>query len=144
VLGVNKQRVSRGASIKGRSFTGLGALEVEILALVWAREPAAASVRELYEELRRKRSSAYTTVMTVLGDLVKKGLLARDESNTAYLYRAAIPPDEVAGEVLDSVVTVLYRGRTGVAAARLLGLEGEFGEAQLEELRRYARTLLPS
>jgi predicted transcriptional regulator len=141
---VNKQRVSWGAPGQGRSFTGLGPLEAEILALVWAHQPAAASVRELYEELRTKRSIAYTTVMTVLGNLAKKGLLARDESQTAYLYRAAIPPGEVAGEVLDNVVAVLYRGRTGVAAARLLGLEGELGEAQFEELRRYARTLLPS
>jgi len=141
---VNQQRVSWSASGKGRSFAAIGTLEAEILALVWARDPAGVRVRELYEELRTQRRIAYTTVMTVLGNLVKKGLLVRDESQIAYLYRAAIPADEVAGEVLDSVVTVLYRGRIEAVAARLLGLDGELSEAQLEELRGFARTLLAS
>lgn len=70
--------------------------------------------------------------------------MARDKSSSAYLYRAAIPGDEVAGEVLESVVAVLYRGRREVAAARLLGLDGALSEAQLEELSSYARTLLTS
>ena len=141
---MNKQRVSWSASGKGRSFAAIGTLEAEILALVWARDPGGVRVRELYEELRTQRRIAYTTVMTVLGNLVKKGLLVRDESQTAYVYRAAIPADEVAGEVLDSVVTVLYRGRIEAVATRLLGLDRELSEAQLEELRGYARTLLAS
>jgi predicted transcriptional regulator len=127
---------------RGREFSGIGPLEAEILALVWARDPTPVSVRELYEKLLDKRQIAYTTVMTVMSNLVKKGLLARDESKTTYLYRAALAPDQVSGEVLDSVVAVLYRGRVAVAAAHLLGLEGEMSEAQLEELRAYARRLL--
>jgi BlaI family penicillinase repressor len=129
-------------STRGTQFSGLGPLEAEILAMVWERDPAAASVREIYEELLEKRRIAYTTVMTVLGNLVKKGLLARGQSGIAYLYRAALPPGQVAGEVLDSVVTVLYRERIELAAAHLLGLENALSEAQLEELRGYARTLL--
>ena len=131
-------------SRKGTPFSAIGSLEAEILALVWEREPAATRGRDVYEELRAGRTVAYTTVTTVMGNLVKKGLLARDTSSSAFLYRAAIPGDAVAGEVLESVVAVLYRGRTGVAAARLLGLESALSEAQLEELSRYARTLLTS
>ena len=129
-------------SRKGTPFSAIGPLEAEVLALVWEREPAATRVRDVYEELSAGRGIAYTTVMTVMGNLVKKTLLARDTSGSAFLYRAAIPGDEVAGEVLESVVAVLYRGRMEVAAARLLGLESELSEAQFAELSRYARTLL--
>ncbi len=141
---MSESSVSWRTSRRGTPFSAIGPLEAEVLALVWEREPAATRVRDVYEKLRARRSVAYTTVMTVMGNLVKKGLLARDKSSSAYIYRAAIPGDEVAGEVLESVVAVLYRGRTEVAAARLLGLEGELSEAQLEELSRYARTLLTS
>jgi predicted transcriptional regulator len=139
---ISDSSVSWRTSRRGLSFSAISRLEAEILALVWEREPAAARVRDIYEELRAKRSIAYTTVMTVLGNLVKKGLLVRDKSNIAYLYRAAIPGDEVAGEVLESVVAILCRGRSEAAATRLLGLESALSEAQLEELRSYARKLL--
>ena len=98
-------------------------------------------MRDLYEELRAKRTIAYTTVMTVLGNLVTKGLLERDRSQATHRYRAAIPAAQVGAEVLDSVVSVLYRGRVAVAVAHLLGL-GALDEAQLGQLRSHAQTLL--
>jgi predicted transcriptional regulator len=119
----------------------LGPLEVEILAMVWEREPDAATVRDLYEELRTKRTIAYTTVMTVLGNLTTKGLLERDSSQTTYRYRAAIRAAQVRGQVLDSVVSILYRGRVAVAVADLLGLTA-LDEAQLAHLRSYGQALL--
>jgi predicted transcriptional regulator len=123
-------------------LVGMGPLEAEVLACVWAREPAAASVREVYEELLEQRPIAYTTVMSVLQNLTKKGFLACDRSTASYHYRAARPAQQVRGEALENVVGVLYRGRTEVAAAQILGLEGELSPAQFEELRRYAGGLL--
>ena len=121
----------------GRSFASLGSLEVEVLPLVWEREPASVTVRDAYEELRDRRTIAYTTVMTVLGNVATKGLLERDSSQATYRYRAAIPATQVGAEVLDSVVSVLYRGRVAVAVADLLGL-GALDEAQLTQLRSHA------
>ena len=73
------------------------------------------TVREIYEELREQRQIAYTTVMTVLIGLAKKGLLARDTSTVVHHYREARPAEQVRGEALESVVRVLYRGRTQLA-----------------------------
>jgi predicted transcriptional regulator len=126
----------------GPSFAGIGSLEGAILAVIWARSPAGVVGRDVYEELLTRRRIAQSTVMTVMVNLVKKGLLTCDKSQIAYIYRAAIAGDEVAGQVLDSVVSVLYRGRVHAAATRLLGLEAELSEAQLEDVRRYARKLV--
>jgi predicted transcriptional regulator len=71
-------------------------------------------VRDVYETLREQRQIAYTTVMTVMNNLVKKGLLSQDRSAIAYVYKPAIPGDEVADAILD------------------------LDSAQEEELRRYA------
>jgi predicted transcriptional regulator len=124
-------------STKGAPFTGIGSLEADILAIVWEHDRT--TVRDVYETLRERRQIAYTTVMTVMNNLVKKGLLTQDKANIAYVYTPAIPGRKVAHIVLDSVVDRLLRGQNNVAVSHLLGLEGELTPAQLEELRSWAR-----
>ncbi len=46
------------------------------------------TVREVLEDLRRERSIAYTTVMTVLDNLHQKGWVRRDQEGRAYRYEA--------------------------------------------------------
>jgi predicted transcriptional regulator len=45
-----------------------------------------ASVRDVLEDIRRDREIAYTTVMTVMDNLHKKGLLKRRSVNKAFIY----------------------------------------------------------
>ncbi len=98
-------------------------------------------MRFVYELLRGRREIAYTTVQTVLGNLVRKGLLSQERSQIAFLYGTAVPADAVAGGALDDVVTRPYRGRTNLALSHLLGLERALTEEQLELLYLYAREL---
>jgi predicted transcriptional regulator len=70
----------------------LGPLERRILAEVWSRKSL--TVRELLKD--GKVQLAYTTVMTTLDRLFKKGLLDRTEEGRAFRYYATCPPDEVA------------------------------------------------
>jgi predicted transcriptional regulator len=62
----------------------LGPLETDLLRLLWAREDA--TVRELLEE--QSLDAAYTTVMTTLDRLYKKGVLERTLEGKAYRYKA--------------------------------------------------------
>jgi predicted transcriptional regulator len=122
---------------KGASFTGIGSLEADILAIIWERKRV--TVRDVYETMRTERQIAYTTVMTVINNLVKKGLLSQDRSAIAYSYTAAIPGDEVASTILDSVVQRFFSGRVNLALSHLLGLKRDLDPAQAEELRSYAK-----
>jgi predicted transcriptional regulator len=70
----------------------LGPLERRILAEVWSHKSL--TVRELLAD--GKVRLAYTTVMTTLDRLFKKGLLDRAEEGRAFRYYASCPPDEVA------------------------------------------------
>ena len=123
-------------STKGAPFTGIGSLEADILAIIW--ESQRATVRDVYETLRERRAIAYTTVMTVMNNLVKKELLTQDRTSIAYVYTPAIPGNEVASTILDSVVARLFRGRSNLALSHLLGLKSELNPEQAEELRKYA------
>ena len=69
---------------KGRSPVPqpLGPLEVTVMEILWARGES--NVRDVVDRL--DRPLAYTTVMTTLDRLFKKGLLARRKSDRAFIY----------------------------------------------------------
>lgn len=56
--------------------------------VLWAH-PDPVSVRDVHEQLAAERDIAYTTVMTVLDRLAKKGIVGRELSGRAWLYRPA-------------------------------------------------------
>ncbi|ARQ69408.1 BlaI/MecI/CopY family transcriptional regulator [Streptomyces marincola] len=65
----------------------LGELEDAVMSRVWEwNRPV--TVREVLEDLRRERSIAYTTVMTVLDNLHQKGWVRREQEGRAYRYEA--------------------------------------------------------
>jgi predicted transcriptional regulator len=60
----------------------LGPLEIQVMEVLWTT--SALSVRDVVEKLDRKL--AYTTIMTTLDRLFKKGLLDRQKVERAFLY----------------------------------------------------------
>lgn len=64
----------------------LGPLEIQVMEVVWERGES--SVRDVVEKLDNRL--AYTTVMTTLDRLFKKGLLDRFKSERAFVYNARL------------------------------------------------------
>jgi len=64
----------------------LGPLEMQVMNVAWS--VGRCSVRDVVERLNSKL--AYTTVMTTLDRLFKKGLLEREKSERAFLYSPAL------------------------------------------------------
>jgi predicted transcriptional regulator len=87
--------------------SGLGALERDVLAIAWRETEV--NVRTVCEQLGSP--VAYTTVMTTMDRLFKKGLLARRKVGRAFVYRAAATRDEIEGAVATELVhSLLQRG----------------------------------
>ena len=63
----------------------LGELEAAVMGILWARAHRL-SVRDVHDLLAQDRDLAYTTVMTVLDRLAKKGLVTRKLDGRAWLY----------------------------------------------------------
>ena len=80
--------------------TALGGLERKVLEIVWSQEPV--SVRDVHGAL--PGPVAYTTVMTTLDRLFKKGILERRRAGRAYLYSASAPRHEVESRMALGVV----------------------------------------
>jgi predicted transcriptional regulator len=69
------------------SLRGFGELEAVIMHRVWQHaEPV--TVRELFDELASERTIAYTTVMSTMDNLHRKGWLDRVKEGKAYRYTA--------------------------------------------------------
>ncbi len=118
--------------------SGLGALEREMMELVWSRGEM--NVRDACGLLRSE--IAYTTVMTTMDRLFKKGLLARRMVGRAFVYRAAATRQELEGAVAAELVQSLLQ-RDGSESLPMLSLLVDAVSARdralLDELERLVR-----
>ncbi len=81
---------------------GLGELESAIMDILWRTEQPA-KVRDILDNLTG-RKLAYTTVMTVLDNLHRKGWVQRELDGKAYRYQPALGRDEAAARALRDVL----------------------------------------
>ena len=91
-----------------RQSTVLTEQELEIMKVVWERERA--TVRDVYETLRAQRQIAYTTVMTMMRILERKGHLKVSQADRAFLYRPARPRQRVLGEMVQEFLDRVFGG----------------------------------
>jgi predicted transcriptional regulator len=80
----------------------LGALEAEVMSLIWERGEWV-SVNDLRPVLRG-RTRAYTTVMTIVTRLCDKGLLERRRQGRGFVYRPILSKEELAARTLHDVL----------------------------------------
>jgi predicted transcriptional regulator len=77
----------------------LGDLEAEVMRTIWARnEPV--TVRDVLGDLPADRPLAYTTVMTVMGNLRKKGWLRRHADGRAYRYEPVVSAEQYSASLM--------------------------------------------
>jgi predicted transcriptional regulator len=101
----------------------LGKLEAAVMDVLWASD-SPLTVRDVLDRLPAQRNLAYTTVMTVLGNLHRKGMLEREAAGRAYSYRPTLSRQGAAAAALREVLAA-----SGDPRSVLL----HFGETATEE-----------
>ena len=115
----------------------LGPLEERILDLLW-RSRGERSVREVQDDLQG--SLAYTTVMTTLDRLFKKGLLNRKRDGQAYLYATRVSREAFAAGLLKRTLDrILGAGSATPLLASFVDAVSEHDRELLPELERLVR-----
>ncbi|WP_239456578.1 BlaI/MecI/CopY family transcriptional regulator [Nocardioides solisilvae] len=80
---------------------GLGELERAVMDVLWDLGPDAdATVREVHGRLSEGRDVAYTTVMTVMDRLARKGVVVQQKEGRAYRYRAQATRAEMTADLM--------------------------------------------
>ncbi|HEV2259487.1 MAG TPA: BlaI/MecI/CopY family transcriptional regulator [Streptosporangiaceae bacterium] len=122
------------AGEEGR-MRALGDLEALVMRKVWARS-GQVTVRDIVGDLQRERGIAYTTVMTVMDNLRKKGWLRRDQDGRAYRYEAAVSGEEYGAGVMRRALA-----DSGDRAGTLMHFIGELSAEEAGALAEAYRRL---
>ena len=94
-------------------------LELELLKVIWERGEA--TVREVFQDVLKQRKIAYTTVLTIMGVLERKGHLTKRAGERAYVYAPAVPQDEMVKNMVDEFVGRLFNGSAQPLLVHLVG-----------------------
>ena len=114
--------------------SALGKLEKTVMEEAWRRGRVSAS--DIYRAFGER--TAYTTWMTTLDRLFKKGLLAREKDGRAYVYSPRVSREEFERGVAEDVLGDLL-DRSGGAEpllACIVDAVSEHDRALLDELQR--------
>jgi BlaI family transcriptional regulator, penicillinase repressor len=107
--------------------------ELEIMQIVWGRPEV--TVRDVYEELRQRRKIAYTSVMTLMQILEKKGHLKKSTAERRHVYRAARPRRQTVSALLKDFMDRVFDGSAKPLLVHLVS-EGRLSKSEIEELRQ--------
>ena len=123
-----------GGGVAGRRF---GDLEAAVMDRMWSYGRAA-SVRDVLEDLQRDRSIAYTTVMTVMDNLYKKGWLRRRRVGRAYEYEAVASREGYTAKLMREALAT-----SDNRAAALVHFLSDLSREESEALRAALRVVQP-
>ena len=106
--------------------------------VVWDRE--ASTVRDVYEGLLAQRRIAYTTVMTMMNVLERKGHLRKRADGRTFVYEATQPKRDVVGSLVRDFVSRVFDGSAEPLLVHLVE-EQHVSDQELQSLvRRIRRT----
>jgi BlaI family transcriptional regulator, penicillinase repressor len=94
-------------------------LELECLKALWSL--GAANVKDVREVLTERRNLAYTTVMTVLDRLVKKGVVDRRKEGRSFVYLPLTQREELRRLAVQELVDAFFDGSREELIAYLTG-----------------------
>jgi BlaI family transcriptional regulator, penicillinase repressor len=115
---------------RSKTLTGQ---ELEIMKIVWERQRV--TVRDVYEALLERRKVAYTTIMTMMKILERKGFLKKSQEDRAYLYRAAQPKRQVIGAMVRDFINRVFNGSAEPLLVHLVE-EHHLSAKDLEEIAK--------
>lgn len=106
--------------------------ELDLLKILWQRERA--TVREIFDELQVPDTPlAYTTVLTLLQNMERKGLVGHEQHGKAYLYFAAVKRDGTFRDLAGSFLERVFDGAMSEYVVRALESQAPT-EKELDEI----------
>ena len=110
-------------------------LERPLMEILWAKGPMKG--KDLYAEIRRKRDIAYTTALTVLDRLSKKGLIKKDRKSGTILFTPMISRQAFERAVTESFVRKAFEVSPDLAVSAFADMFSKMPEAELKKLGKH-------
>jgi predicted transcriptional regulator len=113
----NSPAASPRKASRRRSVLDLAPLELDCMNTLWPLGEA--TVRDIRDRLAERRPRAYTTIMTIMDRLARKGVVERRKSGRAYIYRAHLSADEARSQALTQLIDNFFAGSKEALLAKL-------------------------
>lgn len=82
--------------------------ELQIMKVIW--EMGAASVKNVYAVISKRKPTAYTTILTIMGILESKGALTHTKSGRAFIYRPVLTKQQATCNHVHDIVDRFFDG----------------------------------
>ncbi|RDI46286.1 BlaI/MecI/CopY family transcriptional regulator [Nocardia mexicana] len=115
---------------------GFGELETVVMDRLWNRDGDPTTVRELFDELTAEREIAYTTVMSTMDNLHRKGWLERRREGKAFRYWPTLTREQHSARLMREALH--DGGRSDLVLAHFIE---QIGPEESERLRAALRRL---
>lgn len=112
--------------------------ELAILRVLWDRKKA--TVREVHDALSASQHTGYTTVLKLMQIMTDKGLVERDESSRAHVYRPRMSAQKTKGQLVGDLLERAFGGATGELVMQALSSKKATHE-ELTQIRELLDTL---
>jgi len=107
--------------------------ELGILNVLWERGPS--TVRDVHEALYRDEGAGYTTALKLLQIMHGKGLVLRDDSERAHVFRAAVSRERTQKRFVAEMVQRVFNGSPSQLVLQALGGRPKATREELDEIR---------
>jgi BlaI family transcriptional regulator, penicillinase repressor len=107
--------------------------ELEILDILWER--GTATVRDVYEEMNKRRPTGYTTVLKLMQIMHEKGLVLRDAQGKAHVFRPKQSQRHTQTKLVGNLLDKAFRGSALSLVQHVLETKPATKE-ELDEIRR--------
>ena len=107
--------------------------ELAILRVLWRRGPS--TVREIHSTMNAAKPTGYTTVLKLLQIMADKGLVDRDESAHAHVYKARRPEEQTQQTLVADLLDRAFDGSAGRMVVQALAAQ-KAGPEELAEIRK--------
>ena len=112
----------------------LGDLERLVMDVLWNRGEVAG--REVLEEIEKERALAFTTILTVLDRLLKKGLIKRKKRGGIFVYAPSISRDDFVKRVSEEVLQGILDISASSAASSFVDILYRTSPEEMDRLSR--------
>lgn len=117
------------------STTHFGDLELDVMSQLWEAE-GPLTVAEVHARLSEERELAYTTILTVLGNLFKKKAVDRARQGKAHVYWAKKKRDQAAAGLFQNLLKRVYRNNPAELLAGFLKTSKPLSGSELQSLKK--------
>jgi BlaI family transcriptional regulator, penicillinase repressor len=104
--------------------------ELEILQILWAGKGA--TVREVYEEVSKIKTCAYTSTLKIMQNMTAKELVKRVVKDTVHTYTAAVEEAAIRNSNVKELTDKFFKGSYAQLALHALGHSSK--KEELDEL----------